>query len=145
MIKCSRKIHFCSGHRILNHESKCANVHGHNYVAWVEAEAQSEDKALDSLGRVIDFSVLKEKVGGWIDKNWDHTMIIYRKDTELVEMANLLSKNKPVFICDFNPTAENMADYILRVVGPQALTGTGVRLTKVVLYETENCYAEATL
>ena len=145
MIKCSRKIHFCSGHRILNHESKCANVHGHNYIAWVEAEAQSEDNALDSLGRVIDFSVLKEKVGGWIDKNWDHTMIIYRKDTELVEMANLLSKNKPVFICDFNPTAENMADYILRVVGPQALTGTGVRLTKVVLYETENCYAEATL
>lgn len=145
MIKCSRKIHFCSGHRILNHESKCANVHGHNYIAWVEAEAQSDDNALDSLGRVIDFSVLKEKVGGWIDKNWDHTMIIYRQDTELVEMAGLLSKNKPVFICDFNPTAENMADYILRVVGPKTLAGTGVHLTKVILYETENCYAEATL
>jgi 6-pyruvoyltetrahydropterin/6-carboxytetrahydropterin synthase len=44
-----------------------------------------------------------------------------------------------------NPTAENLADHLLRVVGPDILAGTGVRLVKVTLHETENGIAEATL
>lgn len=140
MIKCSRKVHFCSGHRVLNHESKCANLHGHNYVAWIYAQA---DK-LDSLGRVIDFSVLKEKVGGWIDKHWDHTTLLFYKDP-LTEFNDKFGENKKVFVCNFNPTAENMAEYLLKVVCPNELKGTGVNVTKIVLYETENCFAEVEL
>jgi 6-pyruvoyltetrahydropterin/6-carboxytetrahydropterin synthase len=141
MIKAVRKIHFCSGHRVLNHESKCANLHGHNYVAWVYAEVPE----LDSIGRVIDFSVLKEKVGGWIDEHWDHTTLLFIEDRELLEISIAFEKNKKVFICPFNPTAENMAEYILKVVGPEVLVGTGVRLTKVELWETENCKVEVSL
>ena len=135
-----RKIHFCSGHRVLNHESKCANAHGHNYIAWFHAEAD-----LDSIGRVIDFSVLKEKIGSWIDKYWDHTFLINAEDYELLSCKEHLSKNKPVFICTFNPTAEKMADYLLNVVCPYVLEETGVEVTKVTLFETENCYAEVCL
>ena len=138
---CSRKIHFCAGHRVLGHESKCANYHGHNYVAWVDAEAAT----LDKLGRVIDFSVLKEKVGGWIDKHWDHTSIIYQKDNLLINARQAMEANKPIFIADFNPTAENMANYLLNKVCPDVLENTGVTVTKVRLYETENCYAEVIL
>jgi len=130
-----RKIHFCSGHRVLNHESKCANLHGHNYVAWVYAECPR----LDSLGRVIDFSVLKEKVGGWIDRNWDHTTILFKEDKELMFCATAMAKNKPVFEADFNPTAENMAEFLLKDVCPVVLIDTEVRVTKVELWETENC------
>jgi 6-pyruvoyltetrahydropterin/6-carboxytetrahydropterin synthase len=137
-IQCSRKIHFCSGHRVLNHETKCANLHGHNYVAWFNAEADS----LDSIGRIIDFSVLKEKIGGWIDKHWDHTTIIFQDDTDLISIKDKLEKNKPVWISPFNPTAENMAKYLFEVVCPDVLKDTGVFVTEVILYETENCYAK---
>lgn len=140
-ITCTRRIQFCSGHRVLNHESKCANLHGHNYVAYFYATAPS----LDDLGRVIDFSVLKEKIGGWIDNHWDHTTILYNEDSELIDVCDSFVKNKKVFIAYFNPTAENMADYLLREVCPKVLRETGVVVTKVVLWETENCFAEAVL
>lgn len=141
-LTCTRMIHFCSGHRVLNHESKCATPHGHNYCAHIVAEAQS----LDSIGRIIDFSVLKEKIGGWIDENWDHNFLVFEQDVEMVRALNSVetSKKKP-FLCSFNPTAENMAHYLLTIVCPLQLKGCNVIVTKVILFETENCYAEASL
>lgn len=140
-LSCIRRIQFCAGHRVLGHESKCANLHGHNYVAFFHARAQG----LDSIGRVIDFSVLKNLIGGWIDDNWDHTTLIYSKDFDLVGVSPILSVNKPAFICDFNPTAENMAQFLLDSVCPRVLSGSGVEVVKVVLWETENCFVEVGL
>ncbi|MEX1012749.1 MAG: 6-carboxytetrahydropterin synthase [Waddliaceae bacterium] len=140
-ITCTRKIHFCAGHRVMNHESKCATVHGHNYYVYLTAQAPS----LDSLGRVVDFTVLKEKIGGWIDENWDHTFLVCDQDTELVHVLETLSQRKKPFICPFNPTAEEMAIYLLKKVSPELLEGTGVVITKVAVHETDNCYAEASL
>lgn len=141
--KAVRKIHFCSGHRVLNHESKCANLHGHNYVAWFYAEADSG--LLDNLGRVIDFSILKAKIGEWIDTNWDHTTLLYSLDFKLLAVKSEMQVNKPVFVCPFNPTAENMAEFLLNIICPSLLNGTGVVVTKVELYETENCKVEVEL
>ena len=141
MIHCVRRIQFCSGHRVLNHESKCANIHGHNYVIFFHAVAPS----LDEIGRVIDFSVLKEKLGGWIDKHWDHSFLINKEDEVLMRIIPEGMKNKPAFVCDFNPTAENMAEYFLKVVAPKEMEGTGVTITKIILWETENCFAEVCL
>jgi 6-pyruvoyltetrahydropterin/6-carboxytetrahydropterin synthase len=141
MITAIRKIHFCSGHRVLNHESKCANFHGHNYIAWFHAEANN----LDDIGRVIDFSVLKEKIGNWIDENWDHTSLINVDDHDILKFAHLLEKNKPVFICPFNPTAENMAKYLIEIVCPMVLKNCNVKVVKIELYETENCKVEVSL
>ena len=137
-MKATRRIQFCSGHRVLNHESKCANAHGHNYVLYIYAECDQ----LDTIGRVIDFSVLKEKMGKWIDDNWDHTFLIYEKDKELLFVKNYLQSNKQVFICNFNPTAENMANFLLHDVCPKLFDGDGIKISKVVLYETENCFVE---
>lgn len=139
-IRCIRKLHFCAGHRVMNHESKCATPHGHNYYAHIYAEAES----LDALGRVIDFSVLKEKVGSWIDLHWDHNFLVYAKDLELIHALTSVKGKKDPFICPFNPTAENMALYLLEEVCPRQLEATGVTVNKIVLYETENCYAEVT-
>lgn len=115
-------------------------MHGHNYVALFYAIADQ----LDDIGRVIDFSVLKERLGGWIDQNWDHTSILYEKDVELIDKLSPVNK-KPIFISSWNPTAENMADHLLRVVAPEVLAGTGVQVRRVQLWETENCFAEASL
>lgn len=140
-ITCTRKIHFSSGHRVLHHEGKCATVHGHNYYAHIVAEATH----LDELGRVIDFSVLKEKIGGWIDTFWDHNFLVFEEDEELVKCLFSVARKKDPFVCPFNPTAENMALYLLNVISPMVLDGTGVLVSKVIVYETDNCYAEASL
>jgi 6-pyruvoyltetrahydropterin/6-carboxytetrahydropterin synthase len=45
----------------------------------------------------------------------------------------------------FNPTAEEMARFLLRTIGPLQLEGTGAVLTSVTVWETRKCYATATL
>jgi 6-pyruvoyltetrahydropterin/6-carboxytetrahydropterin synthase len=135
-----RRLQFCAGHRVWKHESKCNHLHGHNYVAFIHAEAPQ----LDAIGRVIDFSVLKEKIGGWIDAHWDHGFV-YHKDDTATEQALAHIQPQKKFPMPDNPTAENMAKYLLLEVCPAQLAGTGVTVTKVVLWETENAFAEAVL
>jgi len=138
-VRCTRRVQFCAGHRVHKHESKCANPHGHNYVAFFHAEAPE----LDSLGRVIDFSVLKDRLGGWIDEHWDHGFIYGSMDYQM--RASLAPVGGKQFELEANPTAENMALHLLHEVGPTVLEGTSVRLVRVVLWETENCHVEVTL
>ena len=136
-ISCVRKIGFDAGHRVVNHESKCANWHGHRYTAEIYACSDG----LDEIGRVIDFSVIKELVGGWIDKQWDHNLIMFKDDPDFAKVAQLEGPKKP-FILPVNPTAENMAAYLIDEVIPKLLVGTGVIVPKIRLWETPNCYVE---
>ena len=138
---CTRRIQFCAGHRVAGHENKCRNLHGHNYVVFFEAEA---DDHLDSIGRVIDFGVLKERLGGWIDTHWDHGFILGRDDHQARAVIGGMAGQKQFYL-PMNPTAEWMADYLLYDVCPMELEGTGVTVRRVVLWETENCYATAEL
>jgi 6-pyruvoyltetrahydropterin/6-carboxytetrahydropterin synthase len=137
-----RKIHFCYGHRVMNHESKCATLHGHNGVVWVHV---TPIIGLDKLGRVIDFSVVKNEVGNWIEANWDHTMIVFKEDLKTIELLSKAPSTKALFIFDKNPTAENLAHYLLWNVCPKLLKGKGVIVHKIVFWETENCYVEQDL
>ena len=141
-LNCTRRIQFCAGHRVRNHESKCRNLHGHNYVAMFTAAAVEGGDALDSLGRVIDFSVLKEKIGGWIDDNWDHGFVLWDEDTEALAAVRAIPGQK-IALMPYNPTAENMALFLLLEVCPVVLAGTSVEVTHVRVWETENCYADA--
>ena len=152
MISCVRRIQFCAGHRVVNHESKCRNLHGHNYVAFLHARAverSATDPGLDAIGRVIDFSVLKEKVGGWIEREWDHGLVLWAEDPIKPLLSHAFGQlGEPFpkwYSLRWNPTAENMAEYLLRGVCPVQLRGTGVEVHRVVLWETENCFAEAEL
>ena len=94
---------------------------------------------------MIDFGVLKERLGGWIDEHWDHGFIYNREDEEVAEIYEKHLVNHKRFVLPYNPTAEYMARYLLEAVGPERLQDTGVRLVKVVLWETENCFAEVSL
>jgi len=140
MIFCTRRIQFCAGHRVHNHESRCKNFHGHNYVAFFEAQAPE----LDPLGRVIDFSVLKESIGGWIDQYWDHGFLYWKDDREAHEVLRLVAGQK-LYVMPTNPTAENMAHYLLTTICPRqlSLVSSSVVVRKVIIWETENCFAEA--
>lgn len=142
MLTCSRKIHFCYGHRLMGHENKCATLHGHNATVWIEAT--SLNGQTDSVGRIIDFALLKEKVGKWIDQNWDHTMIICKEDKETIKLLKQVPGKKEIFILPNNPTAENLASYLLWEVCPKVLKGHGVIVTRIEFCETANCKATAT-
>jgi 6-pyruvoyltetrahydropterin/6-carboxytetrahydropterin synthase len=138
VISCTRKIHFDAAHRIVNHESKCKFVHGHRYVVEVTFEAEE----LDKLGRVVDFGVIKEKLNGWIDTNWDHNAILWQEDKQL---GDLISKEtgQKVFYLPVNPTAENIANYLLQTVCPKLFGDSEFKCIKIRVHETPNCYADA--
>lgn len=137
-----RKIQFCYGHRVMGHENKCSSLHGHNGVLWIYV---SPFKTLDNVGRVVDFSVIKEVVGGWIDEHWDHTMILYKEDKKTIELLSQAPSYKGIFILDTNPTAENMAAYLLNSICPKLLKGRGIFVHKIAFWETENCFVEQVL
>lgn len=140
MITCTRRLEFDFAHRVLNHESKCKHWHGHRGVVEIEAHAEG----LDSIGRIIDFSVLKQKIGTWIDDNWDHNSIIFDEDLDSIAAFELIKGNKKPFVAPWNPTAENIANHLLTVVCPELLKDSGVTVVKVRFWETPNGSAEAT-
>lgn len=135
-----RSLSFDTAHRLYGHEGKCANLHGHRYTADIQAQADQ----LDQLGRVIDFSVIKARIGGWLDKHWDHATILQTTDP-LVCLLAKAQLPRPTYLMDLAPTAEHLADYLLRKICPPLLLNTGAKVVAVTLHETPNCYARAVL
>ncbi|MFN4151581.1 MAG: 6-pyruvoyl trahydropterin synthase family protein, partial [Candidatus Sericytochromatia bacterium] len=106
-------------------------------VLWIYAEAPQ----LDSLGRVIDFSELKNRIGGWIDQHLDHSFIVFEEDKKVIDFVNEINNKKP-YILKSNPTAENIASHLLESVIPELMKDTEIIVSKLELFETENCSVE---
>lgn len=130
-----RRFSFDSAHRVLRHESKCRNLHGHRYDAYVEFKSDE----LDSIGRVWDFGEAKEIVGTWIDENFDHNIILNKEDIELFQfILSDSSHYKSPYLIDGNPTAENIGIELIKElskISPFAIVS-------VEVYETPNCSAK---
>ena len=137
------------GHRVVGHEGKCRHLHGHNYRIHFECTAPDTDE----LGRVIDFGVIKSALCMWVEDKWDHKMLLWASDPLCSIFANMNEEaytydkvlDESLHIVNFNPTAENMAAYLLEVIGPMRLHGTGVTLSRVTIEETRKCSASASL
>ncbi len=129
MFRVTREIHFCYGHRLLNYDGKCRNLHGHNGKAIIALESAE----LDELGMVVDFSHIKHIVSTWIDEVFDHKMILHKDDPVLPELRRL---GEPVTVIEVNPTAENLAKLIFDYAVSQRLP-----VVEVILWETENSFA----
>lgn len=145
---------FSYGHRVVGHESKCAFLHGHNGRVYFEIEGIPQPASsraangLDAVGRVMDFSVIKQLLCAWLEENWDHKFIAWEKDPVMralweragpPSVADVLLDS--IFWVPFNPTAENMAEYLVNVIAPVQLKGTGCRLISVMFEETRKCAA----
>jgi len=138
-----RQVRFCAGHRLLNHEGKCANLHGHNYL--VEFHVTGHE--VDELGRVVDFGVIDKLFKGWIDDNWDHGFLLWNQDRNAIDALEQVKPNR-IYELPYNPTAENMARYLMQDVGPKligSIKGYDLRLSKVVIWETEKSSATVTV
>lgn len=140
MLTCTRRLEWDAMHRIPRHESKCAAFHGHRYAAEITCHAPE----LDDRGRVIDFGVIKERVGGWIDTHWDHTAILMEGDSDpaiTAIAASNLAHGRPVYWLAAPPTAENIVAELARVA-TDLLLPHGVRVVRIRLWETPNGSAE---
>jgi len=81
-----KRIEISAAHRLkLSYDSKCSNMHGHNWVVTVECRARE----LNADGMVADFSHIKQLVEGKLD----HAVL---ND-----------------VLPFNPTAENIARWVV--------------------------------
>lgn len=111
-------------------------LHGHRYAL----EATFSAKKLDDLGRVIDFGVIREVLGAWIDDNFDHNTILSIKDKKLGDLIASETKQKIYYINE-TPTAENIAKYIFEEICPKLFAEKNVKCVSIKLYETPNCFA----
>lgn len=127
------------GHTVTGHESKCAHLHGHNYRVHFKIAAK---KGLDDVGRVLDFGVIKAILCEWLERNWDHKFLI-NMDDDRAEALQALDLTGVVLV-DWNPTAENMAEFLLKELGPKILPDH-VELVWVKIEETYKCSVEAEL
>jgi 6-pyruvoyltetrahydropterin/6-carboxytetrahydropterin synthase len=135
-----RRIKFCAGHRLYKHGGKCEHFHGHNYVADFFLSGESQD----SVGRVVDFATVKAKCKGWLDQHWDHSFLVFEDDKNAIAA---LSQVQPcrMFLLPYNPTAENMAKYLLEVASPSLFGDGEGKVVRVRIWETDESYAEAAL
>lgn len=135
-ISVSRYHDFSYGHRVTGHEGKCCNLHGHNGRVTFTCAAIDH---LDHVGRVIDFGVIKDTLCNWVEENWDHNFLLWEQDPKHAQLFELFPES--IVSVPFNPTAENMADFLLLTIGPRLLKGKGVELLSVKMEETRKCSA----
>src|SRR3954466_5026704 len=100
---------FSSAHQLRGYKGKCENLHGHNYK--VEIFARGEE--LNNIGLLIDFGDVKAAAD---------EIVRYLDHRNLNEL--------PPFDEELNPSAENIARYILEYLNGRVGDGR-VRVNKV--------------
>jgi 6-pyruvoyltetrahydropterin/6-carboxytetrahydropterin synthase len=141
----TRRLEFDAGHRIPDHKSQCRNLHGHRYAIEITLSGEIIQRDGDAAnGMVMDFSEVKALASEHLVDVWDHAFLVYAGDTEVLNFLQTLPGHKTVVI-DAPPTAENLAQEAFRILDRlyRDVYGNHLRLERVRLFETPNCWADA--
>jgi 6-pyruvoyltetrahydropterin/6-carboxytetrahydropterin synthase len=111
--------HFSSAHQLRGYKGKCENLHGHNYK--IEIYARGDE--LDNIGLLVDFGELKEAAD---------EVVAYLDHRNINELSP--------FDEELNPSAENLARYILERVASR-VGDERVSIYKVRCFETPTSVA----
>lgn len=93
-----RPIRISTGHRLLHHDGKCSQPHGHNYEISIQIDGE-----LTEDGWVVD----KSKVTSIVNK-WDHKFLLEEGDP-LIEAFNETTDSNGFEVIKYPPTAEVMS------------------------------------
>jgi len=140
-MKVTKLMRWDGAHRLSMHDGRCARLHGHRWVAEVTV-----DGLFEGNGMVLDFSRFSA-VQGWIDKHWDHNVLVYRGDDALIRFVRDTYGQEP-YRFERDPTAEMIAHELIGVarslldspVGPSGYRQW--RVVRVVVWETPESSAE---
>jgi 6-pyruvoyltetrahydropterin/6-carboxytetrahydropterin synthase len=144
-MRITRRLEFDAGHRIPDHKSQCRHLHGHRYAIEITLSGDVINKAGDAAnGMVMDFSEVKSLAMTHVVNAWDHAFLAYAGDKTVVDMLNAIPGHKTV-ILDCVPTAENLVRVAFDILDKvyRDTYGNHLRLERVRLYETPNCWADA--
>jgi 6-pyruvoyltetrahydropterin/6-carboxytetrahydropterin synthase len=145
-MRITRRLEFDAGHRIPNHQSQCRHLHGHRYALEVtlgggiiNAAGQPDD------GMVMDFSEVKTIAKQHVVDVWDHAFLVWSGDHTVVDFLATVPNHKTIVLDDV-PTAENLARIAFAILDPlyRDSYGNQLHLERIRLYETPNCWADAT-
>ena len=144
-MRITRRLEFDAGHRIPNHSSQCRHLHGHRYAIEITlsgpvvATAGAADE-----GMVMDFSAVKAIAQQYVVEPWDHAFLAWRQDQVVIDFLDSIPGHKTVLF-DAPPTAEHLAQTAFALLDRQyhKCYGPTLRLERVRLYETPNCWADA--
>ena len=141
---------FSCAHRSVGDPGKCAQIHGHNYRVFFHCQAKVGG-GLSPLGRVVDFSIIKQTLCQWLEDTWDHKLLLWERDPIMLEFLSgkvieITSAWERVLTASiesttFNTSTELMANFLLDL--GNRLLPSHVRLVKVVIEETRKCGAVA--
>jgi 6-pyruvoyltetrahydropterin/6-carboxytetrahydropterin synthase len=141
----TRRLEFDAGHRIPDHKSQCRHLHGHRYAIEITLSGDVIEKAGDAAnGMVMDFSEVKDLAKAHLVDAWDHAFLAYAGDSQVVDFLATLPGHKTELL-DRVPTAENLARIAFERLDAvyRDTWGNHLRLERVRLYETPNCWADA--
>ena len=141
----TRQIGFDMGHRVPNHSSKCRNVHGHRYTAFITLKGDTVGLTGDSSeGMVVDFSDIKTVAQGFIDLYLDHGYMGH-ETLDKTMLDTLVGMGSKCISVKFIPTAENIAAWLFSMLEQRfsevygGKEGYDFHLDNVELFETPNC------
>jgi 6-pyruvoyltetrahydropterin/6-carboxytetrahydropterin synthase len=140
----TRKLEFDAGHRIPDHRSQCRNLHGHRYVLEITLQGELvETEGAPDRGMVMDFADVKALAMEHLVNKWDHAFIVYARDEVVRSFLEKMADHKTI-VLDRIPTVENLAAEAFRILSGvyDAHYGVNLKLKRIRLYETPNCWAD---
>lgn len=140
----TRRLEFDAGHRIPNHQGQCRHLHGHRYILEITLSGEiirGEDNAAD--GMLMDFSEIKRIANEQLIERWDHAFFVFHEDHVVADFLASLPGHRTV-VLNVTPTVENLARVAFDTLDPlyRDVYGNHLRLEKIRLYETPNCWAD---
>ena len=141
----TRRLEFDAGHRIPSHASKCRHLHGHRYAMEVTLSGEIiTEPGAEEQGMVMDYAEVKRIASAAVVDKWDHAFLVYSQDFPVLQFLQSLENHKTV-VLDVPPTAENLALIAFRILDSayKDTYGNHLRLERVRLFETPNCWADA--
>jgi 6-pyruvoyltetrahydropterin/6-carboxytetrahydropterin synthase len=144
MMSVTRRLEFDAGHRIPDHRSQCRNLHGHRYVLEVTLQGETAQvPGASDNGMVMDFTDIKDIARRHVVDAWDHAFLVHAEDHAVRGFLESMEGHKTV-VLDCVPTVENLARVAFELLKPHYRShyGGDLRLARVRLYETPNCWAD---